>query len=99
VYLLAGDYHLVPGEVDDGVGGRQRVVLLFGGFRTTERGRDAREQLAHAERLGDVVVRPQVQAKDDVLLRAVRADDEHRQRRGRAVLLEFLENVQTAQPG
>ena len=50
------------------------------GAAAAELGAHAGEQLAQRERLGDVVVRPEVEGADLVLLLAAHREDDHRRR-------------------
>ena len=76
LHLLAVAMDALGDEVDGEV--RRGDARLFGrrGRDAAERGPQAREELAHAERLGDVVVGTGVERGDLVALRLARREDD-----------------------
>ena len=77
------DLDRAPAEVDLQVARRQRLLVLGAGgahLRPSQGGLDARAELAHGERLGDVVVGPQLQPEHlvDLLGLGGQHDDRHR---------------------
>ena len=76
-----GDEVALPVEFDGPV--RQHGVPRLGpSLRAAEQGPDARHQLARAERLGDVVVGPQLEADDAVRLLGAGREHDDGQRAG-----------------
>ncbi len=74
---MTGDVDLDTPEVDD----RRRVLGRDRLLGASEQGPDPRRQLTHAERLGHVVVRPELQADDLVDLRILRGEHDDRNAR------------------
>src|SRR5580700_7076466 len=80
--VAVGSRHPALGRVDDDVPEDEaavgRLVLAAQLLGSSELGADAREQLARTERLGDVIVGPDLQAEHYVYLVVLGAEDDHR---------------------
>ena len=103
MHILIADEHvvlvIVDGQVLDGELARLRdLVVVERRTRVTDGRADAREQLARAERLFDVVVRAEVERHDLVMLVRARRNDDDRQARPRTNLLEDVYPVHVGKP-
>jgi hypothetical protein len=96
LHALATDVDRALGRIDAQLERLDRVVLVRVGLphaRAPQRRLDARAELAHGERLGDVVVRPELEAEHLVDLLGLRGEHDDRHRGARAQAAADLEAV------
>ena len=96
LHRLPGDEHLAPGRVDVHVRHVQHGVRIGRRLDAAQDGLDPGHQLAGVEGLGEVVVRPQLQAHD--LVHVVGAGGEHDDGH-RAVLAQPAADLPAVHPG
>ena len=87
-------FFVVDRDLGDGDHRRQDVARMF-----AEIGVDARDQLLHPERLGDVVVRAEIETVDLCLFVAFRACDDDRDVRRRVGTFEYAQRRKPVHPG
>ena len=96
--LAPAGRHDVPFEIDLDVAERERGVLGLQRRRAAEHGAHARDDLARAERLGDVVVGPELEPRDALLLFGARGDHDDRHGAGLRVGPQGAADVAPVEP-